>query len=96
MQLLAYRHKKVVARTKLWKVHKGWATFRLLLFRNKWPTALAFILVEHGKKTVCAGCPGQNKTAAAAVVGEHRVDRSRPGRVGRRRFRDPLTCAAAG
>jgi hypothetical protein len=69
VQLLAYRHKKVVARTKLWKVHKGWATLRLLLFRNKWPTALAFILVEHGKKTVCAGCPGQRKTSGGGGGG---------------------------
>ena len=95
VQLLAYRHKKVVARTKLWKVHKGWATLRLLLFRNKWPTALAFILVEHGKKT-CAGCPGQRKTTRRWWWRQHRVDRSRSGRLGRRRFRDPVTWAAAG
>jgi hypothetical protein len=58
VQILAYRHGKIVAKTRLWSVHKGWATFRLLLHRNKWPTALAIVIVEHGKRT-CSGCPGQ-------------------------------------
>ena len=68
VQLLAYRHKKLVAKTKLWKVHKGWATFRLLLFRNKWPTSLAFVLVEHGKRTVVGG-PKQHHTTGGGGGG---------------------------
>jgi hypothetical protein len=55
MQLLAYRHKKIVGRTKLFRVHRGWATFRLLIFRNKWPTSLGFILIDHGKRIVVGG-----------------------------------------
>jgi hypothetical protein len=72
VQLLAYRHNTVVAKTKLWRVHRGWATFRLLLFRNRWPTSLAFVLIDHGKRIV-AGGPHHHKKSSGGGGGGNTI-----------------------
>jgi hypothetical protein len=84
VQLRAYRHNSLVAKTKLWPVHKGWATLRLLLFRNKWPTSLAFVIVEHGKRT-CAGCPGSGSGGGGGGAGGGNTISTAPDTVGGQR-----------